>query len=186
MGNRLSASESEARRRLAVARVNPGWTQAAVADFLGVSARAVAKWMAAYRAEGDDGLKGKPHPGARPKLTARQERSVLSWLASSPRAFGYKTDLWTTRRLAEVIERKYRVRFNSNYLAAWLKRRGQSPQKPEVRAVERDEPAAARWLAEDWPRIKKKRATSGRTSSWSTRAASSSTRSCVAPGRRGG
>jgi hypothetical protein len=36
-----------------------------------------------------------------------------------PRAFGYPDDLWTTRRLAEVIEKKYKVRFNfnSSYLA---------------------------------------------------------------------
>ena len=97
-----------------------------------------------------------PHPGATPKLSARREQSVLSWLAKSPLAFGYETDLWTTRRLAEVIEKKHGVRFNSNYLADWLTRRGYSPQKPEVRAVERDNPAIARWVAEDWPRVKKK------------------------------
>ena len=165
MGNKLSASEAEARRRLAVAHVNQGWKQQDVAAFLGVSTRAVGTWMAAYRASGDDGLKGKPHPGAKPKLSRRQERSVLSWLAKSPRAFGYETDLWTTRRLAEVIERKYGVRFNSNYLAEWLARRGYSPQKPETKAVERDNPAVARWLAEDWPRIKKRRGATARTSS---------------------
>ena len=32
-------------------------------------------------------------------------------------AFGYETDLWTTRRLAEVIAARYGVRFNPNYLA---------------------------------------------------------------------
>lgn len=29
------------------------------------------------------------------------------------------------------------------------------PQKPERRAVERDEEAIARWIADDWPRIKR-------------------------------
>jgi transposase len=165
MENTGLASESEARRRLAVTRVNEGWKQKDVAAFLGVSIRAVGKWMAAYRASGDGGLKGKPHPGAKPKLSARRERSVLSWLAKSPKAFGYKTELWTTRRLAEAIEKRYGVRFNSNYLAEWLTRRGHTPQKPETKAVERDNPAIARWAAEDWPRIKKKRGTRGPTSS---------------------
>jgi|SRR4051794_6727598 len=165
MGNRGSASELEARRRLAVARVNEGWKQVDVAAFLGVSTKAVGNWVAAYRERGDDGLKGKPHPGPSPKLTGRQERSVLSWLAKSPKAFGYATELWTTRRLAQVIERRFKVRFNSNYLAEWLTRRGYTPQKPEVKAVERDNPAIARWIAEDWPRIKKKRGTRAPTSS---------------------
>jgi transposase len=160
-----SAFDQEARRRLAVARVNEGWKQKDVAAFLGVSTRAVGKWVAAYRASGDDGLKARPRAGAKPKLSRRQEQGVLSWLAGSPKAFGYKTELWTTRRLAEVIERRYKIRFNSNYLAEWLTRRGYSPQKPESKAVERDNPAIARWVAEDWPRIKKSPGRRGRTSS---------------------
>jgi transposase len=159
-----SASELEARRRLAVARVNEGWTQKDVAAFLGVSTKAVSNWMAAYRDSGDDGLKSKPRSGRPPKLSKRRERAVLSWIARSPKAFGYATDLWTTRRLAEVIEKKYGVRFHSNYLAAWLTRRGYSPQKPETQAVERNNPAIARWVAEDWPRIKKKPGRKGPTS----------------------
>jgi transposase len=165
MRSKGSASELEARRRLAVARVNEGWAQKDVAAFLGVSTKAVSNWMAAYRKSGDDGLKGKPHPGPKPKLSKRQERAVLAWLAKSPQAFGYKTDLWTTRRLAELIEKKYGVRFHSNYLAEWLTRRDYSPQKPEVKAVERDNPAIARWVAEDWPRIKKSRGRKAPTSS---------------------
>lgn len=165
MGNTRSPSELEARRRLAVTRVNEGWEHADVAAFLGVSIRSVGKWMAAYRDAGDAGLDGKPHPGPEPKLSRRQEEGVLACLAKSPKAFGYATDLWTTRRLAEVIEKRYGVRFNSNYLAEWLAKRGYSPQKPEVKAVERDNPAIARWVAEDWPRIKKKRWASGPTSS---------------------
>lgn len=160
-----SASELEARRRLAVARVNEGWKQKDVAAFLGVSTKAVGNWVAAYRASGDGGLDAKPRTGPKPKLSRRQEQGVLSWLARSPKAFGYTTDLWTTRRLAEVIEKRYGIRFNSNYLAEWLTRRDHSPQRPETKAVERDNPAIARWVAEDWPRILKKRARTGRTSS---------------------
>ena len=147
----------ETRRRLAVTRVNQGWAQKDVAAFLGVSLRAVGKWVAAYREAGDDGLAAKTRPGPTPKLTPRRERAVLAWLAKSPRAFGYRTDLWTTRRLARTIRERFGVRFNPNYLADWLTRRGQSPQKPEIRALERDEPAIARWAAEEWPRLKKTR-----------------------------
>lgn len=160
-----SAPELEARRRLAVTRVGEGWKQADVAAFLGVSLRAVGKWVAAHREAGDEGLSAKPRPGPRPKLSAPQERGVLAWLARSPKAFGYETDLWTTRRLAEVIAKRCGVRFNPNYLADWLTRRGHSPQKPVVRAVERDEPAIARWVAEEWPRVKKSPGTSVPTSS---------------------
>lgn len=165
MRSQGSAEELERRRRLAVQRVLEGKKQKDVAAFLGVAERTVSRWMTAYRAGGDDAIRLKPIPGRPPKLSKRQEASVLSWLAKSPKAFGYQTDLWTTRRLAEVIEKRFAVRFNANYLAEWLTSRGYSPQKPETTAVERDNPAIARWIAEDWPRLQKKRRTSGPTSS---------------------
>jgi transposase len=165
MRSQGSAQELERRRRLAVQRVLDGWKQVDVAAFLGVTERTVSRWMAAYRRGGSDAIKAKPTPGRPPKLSRRREQSVLSWLAKSPKAFGYETDLWTARRLAEVIERRYGVRFNSNYLVAWLTRRDHSPQKPETRPVERDNPAIARWAAEGWPRLQKKRGTRAPTSS---------------------
>jgi transposase len=155
MRSQGSAEELEARRRPAVQRVAEGWLQKEVAAFLGVSERAVNGWVAAHRKLGDAGLAGRPHPGAKPKLTKRREKVVLGWLAKSPRAFGFETDLWTTRRLAELVERRYGVRFNSNYLATWLNARGYAPQKPEVRAVERNEEAIGGWIAQEWPWIKK-------------------------------
>ena len=165
MRSQGTAQELEQRRRLAVQRVNGGWKQTDVAAFLGVTERAVTRWMAAYRKGGDAAIAAEPTPGRPPKLSGRRERAVLAWLAKSPEAFGYKTAPWTTRCLAEVIEKRFGVRFHSNYLAAWLTERGYSPQKPETPAVERDNPAIARWAAEDWPRILKKRATGRRTSS---------------------
>lgn len=159
--NNISAFDLEARCRLAVARVNEGWKQNGVTAFLGVSTRAVGKRVAACRAAGDDGLKAVPRLGAKPELSKPQERSVLAWMAKSPKALGYATDLWNTRRLARVIEKHSGVRFNSNDLAAWLTTWGFSPQKPRVRAVRRHQPAIARWRAEDWPRLPKNRGTSG-------------------------
>jgi transposase len=157
MRSKGSAQELEARRRLAVRRVGEGWTQRQVAAFLGVSERAVGLWVAAHRAAGDDGLAAKPHPGRKPFLTADQERQVLGWLRQKPTALGFRTDLWTARRVAHLIEQRLGVGYHPNYLREWLAKRGLSPQKPAQRARERDQAAIDRWVAEDWPRIQKKR-----------------------------
>jgi mono/diheme cytochrome c family protein len=47
---------------------------------------------------------------------------------------------------------------------AWriLKAMGWTVQRPERRALERDEAAIARWVKTDWPRIRQKRATAWR------------------------
>jgi transposase len=155
MRTKGTAAELEARRRLAVQRVNDGWKRADVAAFLGVHPETVAEWARAYKAGGDKALAAKPHPGRKPFLTAAQEKQVLGWLADPPTAHGFRTDPWTARRVADLIRTKLGVTFHPHYLREWLARRGYTPQKPARRARQRDQGAIDRWLKEDWPRIKK-------------------------------
>lgn len=82
---------------------------------------------------------------------------MLRWLARKPTAFGYRTDLRTARRVADLIRTQLGVEFNPNYLRGWLAKRGFSPQKPAKRARERDQSAIDGWVANDWPAIPKMR-----------------------------
>ena len=159
MRSQGSAPELERRRELAVARVAEGYPQAQVAAFLGVHHNTVSRWVCTARERGTDALKAKPTPGRPRKLTARQEKTVLGWVAKLPTSFGFATDLWTSRRLAVLIEQRLGIRFNSNYLVEWLRARKHTPQKPDQPARERDEASIARWKNEDWPRLQKKRET---------------------------
>jgi transposase len=160
-----TASELEARRRLAVEKLRDGWTQVAVAEFLSVHPVTVAKWMARHRLEGDVGLAAKPTPGRPRFLTPDQEDQVLAWLAQKPTAHGFRTDLWTARRVADLIRRRFGVPYHPDYLRAWLRQRGYSPQKPRRRAKQKKQPVIDQWVADDWPRIQKKRPTRTPTSS---------------------
>lgn len=146
----------EARRRLAVQKVEDGWKQADVAAFLGVHPVTVNKWVRAYRAGGDDGLARKPRPGRPAFLSAAQERQVLGWLTEKPTRHGFDTDLWTAGRVAHLIREKLGVEYHPNYLREWMSKRDLTPQKPARRAKERDLKEVGRWLAEDWPAIQKK------------------------------
>jgi transposase len=165
MRSKGTAAELEARRRLAVQRVGEGWTHKDVAAFLGVHPVTVKKWVARHRDAGDDGLKAKPTPGRPRFLTDEQEQKVLGWLGESPTKHGFDTDLWTARRVAELIRKKFGVRFHPNYLREWLSKRNFTPQKPARRARQRDQAAIDRWVAQDWPRIQKSRLKSTPTSS---------------------
>jgi transposase len=55
-----------------------------------------------------------------------------------------------------LIERCYGVRYHVDHIPRLLGSLGFSCQKPERRAVERDEAAIQRWMQQDWPRIKKR------------------------------
>jgi transposase len=133
-----------------------GRSQAAVAVALGVHSVTVAKWMAKHRAEGDVGLTAKPTPGRPRFLTPEQDQQVRQWLTQKPTAHGFPTDLWTARRVAELIRRRFGIAFHPNYLRAWLTQRGYSPQRPTRRPRQRNDEVIASWVKNDWPRIQKK------------------------------
>jgi transposase len=165
MRTKGTAAELEARRRLAVQRVADGWSRAEVAAFLGVHRETVAEWVRAHEAGGAPALAAKPHPGRTPFLTAEQEKQVLGWLADPPTKHGFSTDLWTAKRVAQLILQKLKVKFHPHYLREWLTKRNYTPQKPARRAKQRNPEAVAGWLQKDWPRIKKRSTDTRPTSS---------------------
>lgn len=150
-----STEELERRRRHGVALLRKGHGVREVARMVGVTPGAVVAWRKQYEKKGEAGLAGKPHPGRTPKLSPAQRKQLIRLLKRGPRANGYSTDLWTLRRIAEVIQKHFGVRYDLSHVWRMLKAMGWSAQKPERRKRERDEIAIARWRGEHWPRIKK-------------------------------
>jgi transposase len=64
--------------------------------------------------------------------------------------------LWTLKRIGEVIRKRFGVRYSPVGVRALL-RHGLGWQKPERRALERDEAAIVQWKREEWSRLKKRR-----------------------------
>ncbi len=153
-----SASELERRRRRAIDLLDRGLTPREVADRVGADPSSVRRWRQSYRRKGARGLEPKPHPGRPSRLTPRQKRSLERRLLKGARADGFDSDLWTCPRIAEVIEYHYGVEYHVDHIPRLLASLGWSCQRPEKRAIERDEQAIADWVKKDWPRIKKSRA----------------------------
>jgi transposase len=150
-----SAAELERRRRRAVGLMREGFSLHETGRRIGCHASSVMRWWAAYRRRGTAALKPKPTPGRPPRLTARQKQRLLRWLLAGSMAHGYRTDLWTTQRIADVIARKFGVRYHRDHVGRLLHTLDWSCQKPERRALQRDEGAIEAWKRRDWPRIKK-------------------------------
>jgi transposase len=151
-----SPSELERRRLLAVQRVGEGYSPEEAADFLGVAPRSVWRWLADFRLHGAAGLAARPTSGRPPNLTPPQEKIVCRWLTDNPTDHGFPTELWTAGRLALLIAEEWGISFHPHYLTCWLRQRGYTPQLPRRVPRERDDREIARWLVEDWPRIKRK------------------------------
>ncbi len=79
----------------------------------------------------------------------------------SPTLHGFGTELWTLRRVGVVIERRFGAVYGTTQIWRILGTLGFSVQKPEKRAIERDEGAVKFWKTRTWPALKKKPSTKG-------------------------
>ena len=126
-----------------------------IARRIGCHASSVMRWRNALQSGEQKALKAKPAPGRPPRLTSKQKRHLVRLLIQGAMAHGYRTELWTTQRIADLIERQLGERYHRNHVGKLLHQIGWSHQKPERRAVERNEAAIAEWKRSAWPRVKK-------------------------------
>jgi transposase len=102
-----SPQQLERRRRRALDLLNKGLTLSAVAAKVGSSVSSVFAWREAFRKGGDEALKAKPAPGRPSRLNQRQKAVLSRILLKGAVSCGYPTELWTTRRVAEVIRKRF-------------------------------------------------------------------------------
>ena len=145
----------EERRCRALALLNQKLSLNEIARRIGCNPSSVMRWRDAWRRRGADALKVGSSPGRPPKLTPAQRRRLVRSMSKGPLAHGYNTNVWTTARIAELIRREFGVTYHRDHVGRLMHSLKWSHQKPEKRAVERDEEAIERWKRKDWPRVKK-------------------------------
>ena len=146
-----------AKKRLRAGRMllaGRGCAEAAAA--VGVARQTVYTWKALLDEGGIDALRAVPEPGRPAQLDAEQLASVRGAILQKPTEHGFGTELWTLKRVGAVIERLHGVRFSQTQVWRILGSLGFSPQKPEKRAIERNEDAVRHWKRRTWPALKKK------------------------------
>lgn len=125
-----------------------------IAAALGVTEGAVSQWMRRAREGGGPAaLERRPPPGRQPKLDRDRLAELPTYLARGPEAYGFVGDVWTTHRVATVLQREFGVRYHPAHVCRLLRRLGWSPQKPLTRASQRDEAAIGAWLHDRWPAL---------------------------------
>jgi transposase len=131
-----------------------GWEQRDIATALDVSEGAVSRWVTAARSGGLGELRAKPQPGARRRLTDEDCRELETLLSKGAVAHGWLNDLWTTARVARVIEKRFGIKYHPAHVSRILKGRlNWTCQRPEQHYKGRDDTAIARWVSETFPTI---------------------------------
>ncbi|MBM9624508.1 IS630 family transposase [Streptomyces zhihengii] len=108
------------------------------------------RWRRAWDEGGAVALRRRAATGTPPKLDDTQVETVRAALEQGAGAHGFEADLWTLERVGVVVERATGVVLSR--ASAWrllTGRLGWTLQRPERRALERDESEIARWVAHE-------------------------------------
>jgi transposase len=147
-----SAAVLEWRRRRAVELIEQGESRGLVARILGVTPASISRWKALARQE--DGLKAKPIAGRPTRLSEEQLGELERLLLQGAVAHGWLNDLWTTGRVAGLIQRHFGIRYHPGHVGRILNERlNWSIQRPQRQHPGGDDPAIACWVADELPRI---------------------------------
>jgi len=160
---RLGREIREWRRLRAVQLDRMGWLEVDIAAALGVNKGTVSRWLTIAAAEGAGALRAHPSAGHPPKLTTEQLQRIPEFLSYGAEAYGFRGEVWTCPRIAQVINLEFGVSYHQDHVSRLMKELGWTPQVPNTRAIQRDEVAIKRWRLETWPELRRKAVRERRT-----------------------
>ena len=146
-------TEMEWRRKKGMELIRSGMKQAHVARRMGVNRRTVYDWK--KRIDDNQGFRNGKKRGRNSRLTDKQKEELKRIIDGGATSYGFPTDLWTLKRIADVIEREFGVHYNTTYIWQLLRILGYSAQIPITVAIEKDNEYVKKWLSEDYPQYVK-------------------------------
>lgn len=150
-----TASQLHRRRLYALRLRRAGKSLSEVARHTGANKSSICRWEISHRRQGLKGVEPTPIPGRPAKLTPRQTQSLTTRLAKGALTEGYEADYWSLARIRQLLWTQFHLHYVSSGVWYLLQRLGWSCQKPQTRAIQRDEKQIAHWVRYVWPQIKK-------------------------------
>lgn len=138
----------------AVHRVEAGESPEAVIQALDFSRPRIFEWLVRYREGGLDALRAKSVPQPKPKLEGKALDSLYRTITlSDPQQFKFESALWTRAMVRSLIRERFNVALSEVSIERQLRMLGWSPQRPLVRAYQRDPQLVADWVKNEFPKI---------------------------------
>jgi transposase len=154
----LSDSVLESLRLRALHGREQGYSEAMLANILGVRPETISRWWSAYQR---GGLGAIPHERTgRPVGTSRtlddQQAQHLQATIHEQMAedCGIASPLWTRRAVRDLIRKEYGIDMPIRTVGEYLKRWGYTPKKPQHRAKGQDPAEVREWLEKIYPAIR--------------------------------
>src|SRR5512147_2594781 len=156
----LSDEVLEALRLRAVHGCELGFTEADVADLLGIARETVSRWWSAYVQQGSDALPGdrtgRP-VGTGRTLSNEQAEHIQDLIDhNSPEKLGVPSPLWSRRAVQDLIRKEYGIFMPVRTVGEYLKRWGYTTKKPRRHARDQNPEEVNKWLNETYPKLARK------------------------------
>jgi transposase len=156
----LSDEVLEALRLRALRGCELGFTEADVADLLGVSPETVSRWWTAYVAGGLGAIPGdrtgRPVGSGR-ILTDEQARRIQRQIDDcSPEELGIAAAVWSRKAVRDLIRAECGIDLPVRTVGEYLKRWGYTDKVPRRHARDQDPEEVADWLDETYPAIEER------------------------------
>src|SRR5262245_57107658 len=167
---RLSDEVLEALRLRALHGCELGFTEADVADLLGVSPETVSRWWTAYAAGGLGALPGdrtgRPVGSGR-TLSDEQARHIQDQIDHhSPEELGIAAATWSRKTVRDLIRHECGIDLPVRTVGESLKRWGYTAEVPRRHAKDQDPDEVDRWLEWTHPAIAARAALEGAETHW--------------------
>jgi transposase len=166
----LSDEILEALRLRALRGCELGFTEAEVADLLGVCRETVCRWWSAYAHGGVDALphdrRGRPLGSGRLLSDAQAEHVQQLLRSHSPEDLGIAAPLWNRRAVRDLIRQECHVTLAVRTVGLYLRRWGFTAKRPRRHARDQDPEEVRQWLEETYPALEARAQREGATIHW--------------------
>ncbi len=176
--------ESRVAKRIHAVLLNANdYTSGEIAGIVGASLSRVSEWLRRYEGKGYRALL-EGHRSGRPSgLSEDQLLQLSDILDSGPVAHGYLSGVWTSPMVTRVIADEFNRKYHPGHVRKMLAGLGFSIQRPKALLARADKEKQDQWHRYTYPDVKKKRKTTGASSSSKTKRVSAKTPRSTKRGR---
>jgi transposase len=166
----LSDEVLDALRLRALHGCESGFTEAEVADLLGVCRETVSHWWSAYAG---GGVAARPHertgrPLGSGRILSEEQASHIQRLLRThgPEELGIAAPLWNRRAVRDLIRQQCAIVLAVRTVGVYLRRWGFTAKRPRRRARDQDPEEVRQWLEETYPAIERRAEQEGAAIHW--------------------
>ena len=128
-----------------------------IAEIVQASVSSVFRWKRTLRENNDEisSLERKPASGRPSKLSDCQIAQLKEMINNGAKKYGYETDRWTSRIVADLLDKQFGVKITPRAVRYILRNEGFSCRMPVVKDYRKNEKEAELWRVEEWLPLKK-------------------------------